>query len=383
MRLVYKLFIKDYQNVKDSRIRDKYGVLAGIIGVVANVFLVIMKLIIGFVSNSISIIGDAINNLGDTMSSFINIFSFKINNKPADKEHPYGHRRSEYIGGFLISILIIVVAVELMISSIDKIINPTHTVISWWILSILIANIIIKTFMASLYHDSAKKIDSLSLKASYKDSLNDILTTLIIVLGLYISKYFDFEIDGYLGVLLSITIMISGVKLIKEAMDKLLGESLDSDTICIIVNDIKNNYDVIDVHDVLTHQYGQGKVFMTLHVEMDANYSLMEAHEIVDHIERKVKKEYSVDLLIHVDPIDFDNKELTRVKNIVNKTLYDIDTNLSSHDIRLSLGEEQRLYFDVVMPYSYQRKSKEIISIIIGELARKCKYKVSIEINYK
>lgn len=383
MKLLYRLFIRDYQNIKDSKVRDKYGVLTGIIGVISNLILVSIKFVVGIISNSISLIGDAINNLGDTMSSFINIFTFKINNKPADKEHPYGHRRSEYIGGFLISVLIIVVGVELLTSSIEKIINPSHTIISWWVLLVLLVNLILKTFMAILYKDSAKKISSLSLKAGYKDSLNDILTTIIIVIGLYTSHYFNFDIDGYLGCALSIMIIVSGAKLIKESMDKLMGESLDSATIDIIVKDIIDNYDIVDVHDVLTHQYGQGRVFMTLHAEMDSNYSLIDAHEIVDKIERNIKNKYKIDLLIHIDPIDFNNDELNRIKKIVNSILYDIDTNLSSHDIRISLGEEKRLYFDLVMPYSYHNKSKDIISIVIGELARYCKYKVSIEINYK
>lgn len=383
MKCLYKIFIKDYQKVKDNEVRNRYGILAGSVGIVANIILVVLKLLVGLFANSISIIGDAINNMGDTMSSFINVFSFKINNKPADKEHPYGHRRSEYIGGLLISILIIIVAIELLTSSIDKIIHPSYTVINWYILLILVVNIIIKTFMAILYKDSAKRIDSLSLKASYKDSLNDIFTTIIIVVGLYTSKYFNFDIDGYLGVLLSGFIIVSGIKLIKESMTKLLGESLDNEIIDSINKDILNNYDVIGVHDILTHQYGKGKVFMSLHVEMDANYSLIEAHEIIDRIERDTKRKYDVELLIHIDPIDFNNEELKKVKKIINNVLTQIDENLSSHDIRLSLGDNKRLYFDLVMPYSYQTKSKEILNIVIGEISRYCKYKVSIEINYK
>jgi len=383
MKFLYRRFIRDYQNVKDSKVRVRYGMFAGIVGVISNFFLVIFKFVIGILVNSISLIGDSLNNLGDALSSFINIFSFKINNKPADKEHPYGHRRSEYVGSFMISILIIVVAIELFISSVDKIISPRVTDVSWYLLLVLIINVVIKSFMAVLYRDSSKTINSLSLKASYKDSLNDIITTLIVVIGLYLSMYLNFDLDGYLGIGLSIFIAISAIKLIKESIDKLLGESLKDEVLNEIVKFIEKDKDIISLHDVLTHQYGEGKVFMSLHVEMDASYSLLQAHDIVDRLERKVKNNYNVELLIHVDPIDFNNEELKRVKLLVTSILNQVDSNLSSYDLRIVKGKEKRLYFDLVMPYSYEVKSKELVDIVIEEISRTSDYKTSIEIHYK
>lgn len=383
MKFLYRKFIKNYQNVKDNKVREKYGILAGIFGIVSNLILVVIKLVVGFIINSISLIGDGINNLGDTLSSIINVFSFKINSKPADKEHPYGHRRSEYVGGLLISILIIIVAIELMTSSIEKIISPTHTNIEWYILVILVVNILIKLFMAILYKNSANAINSLSLEASYKDSLNDILTTIIIVLGLYASKYLNFDLDGYLGVTLSIFIIISGIKLIKESIGKLLGEPLNNSQVEDIVKEILKEKDILAIHDILTHKYGEGMVYMSVHVEMDARHSLMHAHEIVDRLERDVKKRYQIELLIHIDPIDFSNKELLRIKELVNQIVSEIDSNLSTHDIRIVGGKNKRLYFDLVMPFSYNESSKELLDIIINEIIRRCKYKPSIEINYK
>jgi len=283
----------------------------------------------------------------------------------------------------MISILIIVVAIELFISSVDKIISPRVTDVSWYLLLVLIINVVIKSFMAVLYRDSSKTINSLSLKASYKDSLNDIITTLIVVIGLYLSMYLNFDLDGYLGIGLSIFIAISAIKLIKESIDKLLGESLKDEVLNEIVKFIEKDKDIISLHDVLTHQYGEGKVFMSLHVEMDASYSLLQAHDIVDRLERKVKNNYNVELLIHVDPIDFNNEELKRVKLLVTSILNQVDSNLSSYDLRIVKGKEKRLYFDLVMPYSYEVKSKELVDIVIEEISRTSDYKTSIEIHYK
>ena len=383
MKFLYKTFIKDYKNTKDNKVRARYGIFAGIVGISLNVILVILKIVIGILANSISIIGDAINNLGDTMSSIINVFSFKINDKPADKKHPYGHRRSEYIGGLLISILIIVVAVELATSGIDKIINPTPTSITWALLVVLIVNIAIKSFMSILYHHSAKTINSLSLLACYKDSLNDILTTCIIIIGLYISKYFGFDLDGYLAIALAIFIVASVIKLIKESIDKLLGESFNDEIVKQIEKEILKEKEILGLHSFMAHQYGEGKVFMSVHVEMDASNSLIKAHNIVDRIERNIKRKYDINMLIHIDPIDFKDKELMKMKSVISDILNQIDTNLSSHDVRIVIGKYRRIYFDLVMPYSYQSRSKEIVDIVIGEIARKTQYKSSIEINYK
>lgn len=383
MKFLYRKFIKDYKNTKDNNVRAKYGILSGVVGIICNIILSTFKLIIGIIANSISIIGDAINNLGDMLNSIINIFSFKINSKPADKKHPYGHRRSEYVGGLVISILIIVVAIELLTSSIEKIFNPSHTRVSFYLLLVLLLNIIIKTFMALVYRSGAKTINSLSLMASYKDSLMDIVTNTVIVVGLFIGNYIGIDIDGYLGILLSFFIVFSVSKIIKESIDKLLGESLKEETLVEITNEILKDRDIYSVHDILTHQYGEGKVFMSVHVEMDASYSLLESHDIVDRIERKIKGKYDVELIIHIDPVDFSNKELLRIKNLVTGILYQIDENLSSHDVRITGGKNKRLYFDLAMPYSYHGKSKEILDIVISEIICKCDYRPSIEINYK
>lgn len=383
MKILYKWFIKDYKDVKNPKVREKYGLLAGIVGILSNIILSILKLVIGLIVNSVSLLGDALNNMGDTFSSLVNIFSFKINNKPADKKHPYGHSRSEYVGGLIISFIIIVIALELMSTSIDKIINPSEVVIAWYLWLILGLNIIIKLFTAILYKNSSKQIDSISLYASYKDSLNDILTTLIVIIGLYTSKYLNFNLDGYLGLALSVFIIVSGIKLIKQAIDKLLGEAIDEATIFPITQTILENKEIYDIHDVLAHQYGEGKIFMSVHAEMDAELSLMKAHEIVDTIERNVKRDFNVELLIHIDPIEFNNEELLVIKRIIQNTIEEIDYALSAHDIRISEGNEKRLYFDLAIPYEYMDRSKELVDYLIKKLSKKCKYKISIEINYQ
>ncbi|MBR3891685.1 MAG: cation transporter [Bacilli bacterium] len=381
MEFIYKLFIKDSKTVTESN-REKFGIVCGGVGVFANVLLVVLKLIIGIITSSISIIGDAINNMSDSLSSIINVFSFKINAKPADKEHPYGHRKSEYIGGLLVSVLILFVSFELFSSCISRIITPVETTINLALLIVLIINIIIKLFMTILYRNTYKKINSISLKAAYKDSLNDILTTFIIVGGLYTGSLFKVNVDAYLGILLSIYIFISGINLVRESIGKLMTDTLSGDLVEEIIDKIRANEHVITTHDVLTHKYGEGKAFMSIHVEMDASYSLLKAHNIVDKIERKIKDEYDIDILIHIDPVDLSDDELASVKTIVEEALKDIDESFSAHDIRLEKSEN-RLYFDLEMPYKYHTRSKEFLDLVKNEINRKVDYKLSIDINYK
>jgi cation diffusion facilitator family transporter len=381
MEFIYKIFIKDSDKVTDSN-RAKFGFVCGFIGIICNVLLVILKLIIGIITSSISIIGDAINNISDSLSSVINVFSFKINGKPADKEHPYGHRKSEYIGGLLVSVLVIFVAFELFTSSISRILNPVATSINYALLIVLLANIVIKLFMTILYRNTFQKIRSISLKASYKDSLNDILTTIIIIGGLYLGKLLNFNLDAYLAILLSVYILISGINLVKESIDKLMIDTLDYKLVEQVINKVKENEHILSVHDVLSHKYGEGKAFMSVHVEMDAAYSLLKAHHIVDRIERMIKEEYNIEFLIHIDPIDLSDDELASIIDMVNGVVMDIDSSLSTHDIRLEKNEN-RIYFDLEVPYSYSEKSKEFLDLIKNEISRKTDYKLSIEINYK
>ena len=383
MKFLYKAFIKDYQNVKDENVRQKYGLLAGTLGIIANLILVILKLIIGFLVNSVSLIGDALNNIGDTFSSFVNIFSFKINSKPADKKHPFGHRRSEYVGGLLIAFVIIMVAIELAGSSIDKIFHPTTTIINWYIWLVLAVNICIKIFMAILYRNSYKRINSIALHASYKDSLNDILMTVIIILGLYGSNILGFDIDGYLGIGLSVFVIISGINLIKEAIDKLLGEAVEEEIVSKVNNDILKYDDIIDIHDVLAHQYGEGKIFMSAHVEMDASLSLLHAHDIIDRIERAVREKYNLEILLHIDPIDFTDEELLKIKRTINNIVANYDSKLSTHDIRITRNRDKRIYFDLTLPYEYMHKAQNIVNDLAAIIVKQCGYKISIDINYQ
>jgi len=367
--------IYDYQ-------REKIGIKCGVIGIICNILLVILKGVIGFIMSSVSLIGDAINNLSDSLSSIINIFSFKFNNKPADKEHPYGHKKSEYIGGLLVSVLILFVSFELFSSSISKIFSGESLEITWWLWLILGANIIIKSFMAIIYKLAYLKTNSIVLKASYRDSFNDILTTLVIVIGLYLGDILNVNVDGYLGIALSIYILISGIKLVKESINKLMRDTIDDKMKEEIIDKVKINDYILGVHDVLSHKYGEGKAFMSIHAEMDASLTLLVAHEIVDEIERKIKNEYNIDFLIHIDPVDLSDNELKNIKDTISKIINEIDTSISCHDIRFS-KEEERIYLDLEIPYSYVSKSKVLLDLVKNEIVRRLGHKVSIEINYK
>lgn len=380
MEFLYKLFIKDYKNTKNPEVIKKYGLLAGIIGILLNIILFIVKIILAIISKSVSIISDAINNLSDASSSIITIIGFKLSSKPADKEHPYGHGRGEYISAFIISFIIIFIGIELGISSVNKIINPTVIKFSNVMIAILFITVLIKLWMAIFYSKTSKKINSLTLKASSKDSVNDVITTLIILIGLFVGKAFNINLDGYLGLGVCIYILITGIQLIKETINKLLGGNVDTELVDKIKQDILNNQNILGLHDVLCHSYGFNKIYMSLDVEIDSSTSLIDAHTLVDDIEIFIKKKYNVDLVIHVDPILLNDELYNQVNKELKEIINSINENLTFHDLKI-ITEKNKIHisFDLQVPYDFEMQNKEIYTLINKELKNINKdYKISI-----
>lgn len=369
MNFLYKTFIKNYQDVKNPQVAKKYGLLASVVGIFLNAFLFAIKLVVAILSGSVSIISDAFNNLSDASSSVVTLIGFKISSKPADEDHPFGHQRVEHICAFIVSAIILYIGIELGISSIQKIINPSAVEFSYVTLGILMVTIFIKLWMSFFYKRTGKKIDSLSLKASSKDSLNDVIATFVIVIGLLVGKLFNINIDGYLGVVVCAYILISGVFIIKETINQLIGGTPDKEIINKVLEEISKEEQVIGVHDVLYHSYGLGEVYISLHAEMDSSLTLITAHDIVDNLEKMIKKMYNVELVVHIDPILLNDELLSEVsyklKNIIRK----LSDKLSYHELKI-INKKKRtnICFDLQVPYNFEMNNKEIYDYINKEL---------------
>ena len=377
VNLFRKLFIKNYKNTNDSSVRQAHGKLACLVGVVSNFVLFIMKILIGFFAGSISIIGDSFNNLSDMGSSCITLLGFKMAAKPADEDHPYGHERFEYISSLVVSILIIVIGVTLFSESITKFItnlsNPTinnYSVITFVILGV---SILVKLWQGYFNRLMGKIINSISLEATATDSINDVIATSAILVAAIITyiwpelKLFGYfiSIDSLMGIGVSIFIVISGVRVIKETIDPLIGMGPESDFVKQIVKDIMAYEGVLGVHDILCHMYGPTKCFMSLHVEVDCRCDMMECHDLIDNIEREIGLKYHLQLVIHMDPVDTFSEEIIKYREIISNTLKDISSELSFHDFRIVEGRTHtNLIFDCVVPFDFYLSNEQIKELL-------------------
>jgi len=377
VNLLRKLFIKNYQNVEDPNVRQKHGFLASFVGIITNLLLVIFKLAVGVLIFSVSIITDALNNLTDMGSSIVNLFGFKLANKPADKEHPFGHERIEYIAGLIISFVVIAIAVVLGYTSVMKLINNTGTdysnsTVNIAMFIILGVAIITKVYQGLFYRKIAKIIDSVSLKASAQDSINDVITTSAVLVAtiveyiFYINGY-DVHIDGWMGLAVSIFIIITGIKLLIETSNPLIGVTPDSNLVHSVVQDILAYPNVLGVHDLMCHSYGPTKLFMTIHVEVDYRRDILVSHDLIDNIEKEISAKYNVLLTIHMDPIVLDSPQINELKVKTQEILsrFPEGEKLSFHDFRIVEGPTHtNILFDVVIPTESKISDDELLKYL-------------------
>ena len=377
VNLLRKLFIKNYQNVEDPNVRQKHGFLASFVGIITNLLLVIFKLAVGVLIFSVSIITDALNNLTDMGSSIVNLFGFKLANKPADKEHPFGHERIEYIAGLIISFVVIAIAVVLGYTSVMKLINNTGTdysnsTVNIAMFIILGVAIITKVYQGLFYRKIAKIIDSVSLKASAQDSINDVITTSAVLVAtiveyiFYINGY-DVHIDGWMGLAVSIFIIITGIKLLIETSNPLIGVTPDSNLVHSVVQDILAYPNVLGVHDLMCHSYGPTKLFMTIHVEVDYRRDILVSHDLIDNIEKEISAKYNVLLTIHMDPIVLDSPQINELKVKTQEILsrFPEGEKLSFHDFRTVEGPTHtNILFDVVIPTESKISDDELLKYL-------------------
>ena len=301
--LLIHRFIKDYENIENPKVRDKYGYLGGTIGIVTNLLLAGSKFVIGRISNSISLIADAMNNLSDATSSIITIAGFKLASKPADEEHPFGHGRVEYISGLLISFIVLFIGVEFIKSSYERIIHPVKTEFQWFYLVILLLSIVVKLWMSKFNKTIGKSINSSALQASSIEAFVDVIVCICIIFSLILSRYTGLIIDGYIGLLVSMFILYSGYILIKDTLNPLLGEAPDPQLVKNIISKVKE-YDYIKgVHELVIHNYGPRKILASIHAEVPRDISLDQIHKIVDKAEKEISEDLNIHLIIHLEPI--------------------------------------------------------------------------------
>lgn len=358
MKLFRKAFIKNYENVTDPKVRNRYGVCAGIIGIVSNAILFVIKIVAGIIGGSITIIADAINNLSDAGSSVVTLVGFKLSSTPPDKDHPFGHARYEYVTGLLVSMMVLFLGIALLKSSIEKVISPTPVEVSVFTYVVLSVSIVLKLVQMLVYTDFSKAISSNALKASAQDSRNDSLTTLAVLISTIIIDVCGdrinpkVSVDGIMGIAVSLFIIVSSVLLLKDAISPLLGEKPPKELVDKITAKILSYDGVIGVHDLVVHSYGANHCFVVAHVEVPADVDIVKSHDVIDNIEHDMWNDMHVRLNIHMDPIDTKNKQLAHLKERVRMAVYALDPELSIHDFRIVNGDTHvNLVFDVVVPY--------------------------------
>ena len=356
-----RLFIRRREDVQDACVRLSYGNLAGITGIVCNVLLCAIKFFTGLFTGSISITADAVNNLSDASSGVITLLGFKLAGKPADPEHPYGHARMEYLAGLVVSFVILLIGVQLAGESVQKILHPAAATFGIVPAVMLVFSILVKLWMAGFYRSIGKKIDSTTLLAASADSRNDVISTGAVLLALLISAWTDLDLDGWMGMAVALFILYSGIGLIKDTLDPLLGRAPSKELTRRVEEKILSYEGILGTHDLMVHDYGPGQCFASVHVEMSAEMNVMRSHDIIDTIVRDFHEQDHIHLIIHYDPIETGSEAVGTMRQWVTERVHAVSPLLSIHDFRMVKGElHTNLIFDVAAPSSYESTDAEI-----------------------
>lgn len=349
--LLIRMFIKDKDNIKNQIVRKKYTMLAGLTGIFANLLLFLVKFLAGLFSGSVAIIADGFNNLSDSASSVVAMLGFRMSGKHEDKKHPLGHGRYEYITAFIVDIIIVVVGVELFKASIEKIISPKMPGITGATLIVLGISVILKLWMFFFYRKLGRKINSITLTAVGTDSLSDVFATGIVIISAIISKIWGFYIDGYAGLLVAGFIVFSGIKAAKDTVELLLGASPDPELVEKIYDFIKAYPEVLDIHDLMVHDYGPGKQIFTFHAEVSSESDLLHAHDVIDGLERDMEREFGSIVTIHLDPIAVSDEEVDKMRKFIEDAVGEVDSTFTIHDFRMTTSENNvTVIFDLLIP---------------------------------
>lgn len=361
IEFIVKRLIKKPETPDSPAARAAYGMVCGSLGIVLNIMLFIIKIAAGIVSGAISIISDAFNNLTDAASSIITILGFRMSKQKADKDHPFGHGRIEYISGFTVSMVIILVGFELFKTSVQKIFDPVEVEYSMAAVTILAVSIAVKAYMAFYNYRIGKKISSAALYAAGTDSVSDSIATLAVLISLIISRFTSWNVDAWCGLLVSGFILFSGFRSAKDTVDSLLGTPPDKKLIDRIHSIVFANEGISGIHDLVIHDYGPGRMMISLHAEVPADADILVAHDMIDRIETELKKALHCDAVIHMDPIATDDENVLRVREKVTALVKCIDKSLSIHDFRMVEGPTHtNVIFDVIVPFEVKKSDSEI-----------------------
>ena len=371
--MIEKLIAKrigDLDGEMTEGLRSAWGKAASIVGVLSNVLLFAGKLLVGLLSGSVAIMADAVNNLSDASSSIISLLGFRLAEKPADVDHPYGHGRYEYLSGLMVAVMILVIGVELMKSSVEKIISPSPVEVSAPVLVVLVGSILLKLWMSLFNRRIGKAIGSKTLEATADDSRNDVVSTSVVLLSTLIGYWTGWMLDGYMGAIVAAFILVSGFGLVKETIDPMLGSAPTHAFVEGIRKKLESYPGVLGTHDLMVHDYGPGHQFASVHLEMDAKEDPMAAHDLIDNIERDFLMDSGLHMVIHYDPVAMDDPRIAVMKTVIMDIVTRIHPQMTIHDLRIVPGSTHtNVVFDCVVPYECKMTSGEIRSFVSKEVA--------------
>ena len=367
--LLSRLLIKEYKDYGNPDVRRKYGMLTSVVGIGLNILLFIGKYFAGFISGSIAVTADAVNNLSDAGSSFMTLVGFKFAGMKPDKEHPFGHGRFEYLSGLAVSMAIILMGFELLKSSVSKVMNPTEVNMDALATGILVVSICVKIYMAVYNLNTAKKIDSAAMKATGMDSLSDTISTTVVLFSSVVSKVFHWNIDGYCGILVAILILYAGVNAAKETISPLLGTAPSKELVNEIKEIVMSHEEIVGIHDLIVHDYGPGRMIISLHGEVSGDEDVFVLHDVIDCIERELADKLHCEAVIHMDPIAVNDELVNTTKRQVEKIVAGLDERLSIHDFRMVTGTTHtNVIFDILVPYDLEISDEQIKKTVEGRI---------------
>lgn len=370
INFIAKHWIPDYRNYQDKYVRQQYGILCGIAGIFLNVFLFAGKLFVGWLSHSIAIMADAFNNLSDAGSSLILLFGFRLSGQKPDPEHPFGHGRLEYVAGLIVSVIIMVMAVELMKSSGQKILHPEEVVWHTWTLVVLVISILVKLYMFTYNRSYGNKIASAAMGATALDSISDAVATFVVLVSTVVSHFTGLQIDGVCGMLVGIFIMYAGISAAKDTINPLLGQPAEDCFVERVHEIVLSRKEILGMHDLVVHNYGPGRTMLSLHAEVPVDGSLVELHEVIDEVEHQISDELGCTAVIHMDPIWAKDEETQKMKKEMEADLKLIDPSLALHDFRMvRCTGHMKLFFDIQEPYSCKIEEKELVKRLQDHVA--------------
>ncbi|MDR3593471.1 cation diffusion facilitator family transporter [Clostridium sp.] len=371
--IIVNKFIKNNSNIKDDKVRNSYGTLGGIVGILVNAILFCIKLSVGIIVSSIAIVADAFNNLSDVASSFITILGFRLSNKPADREHPFGHGRIEYLSALIVAFMVMLVGLQFVKSSFEKIINPTPITFELIPFILLFVSIFFKIWLSKFNKFIGEKINSSALKAASKDALGDVFTTSCVAISLLASKFTSFPIDGYIGMCVALFIVYTGFNLVKDTINPLLGEAPDSELVNSINKMVLSYDNILGTHDLIIHNYGPGKCMASIHAEIPGDISVITIHEVIDKAEREISEALKIYLVIHIDPVCIVEGETKEAYEEILSIIKQYNYIESIHDFRvIGEGDVKNLIFDVVIDHSkkFSLTNDKVINNISNELKK-------------